>query len=257
MSEKKSILITGAASGIGFATARLFADKGWVVGAADLNEKPLRALVDEYGSDSIIPIVADVRSRTDAVKMVAALSSVTAGRLDCLFNSAGILRMGPHEEIRHEDIDRMIDVNVSGVVNSIDAAFPALRSTPGAHIVSMSSSSSEFGVPDHAVYAATKFFVKGLTEALNIEFARHDIQVSDVAVAYVQTPMVDDAEIKAQVIERIGVRVKPQSVAETVWKAAHGNRVHWRLGLDARIMNLVVRLMGENARILYRRLTGY
>ena len=76
-------------------------------------------------------------------------------------------------------------------------------------------------------------------------------------MAYVQTPMVKDAVVKAQTIERLGVKVKPESVAEAVWKAAHGNRIHWRLGLDARALNALVRVMGENASILYRKLTGY
>ena len=124
-------------------------------------------------------------------------------------------------------------------------AFPFLKRTPGAHALAMCSTSAEYGAPEHAVYSATKFFVRGLTEALNIEYRRHDIQVSAIYVAYVQTGMVFDAKVKPASIERMGVKVTPGQVAETAWRAVHGNRSHWRVGADARLMNLVARLLGS------------
>jgi short-subunit dehydrogenase len=141
---------------------------------------------------------------------------------------------------------------VKGVIHTIDAAVPFLRQTPGAHLVAMSSTSAEYGAPEHAVYSATKFFVRGLTEALNIEYRAHGIQVSAIYVAYVQTAMVFDAAVKPASIDRLGVKVTPQQVAETVWKAVHGNRVHWRIGLDARLINLAVRLLGAGAAPIFR-----
>jgi short-subunit dehydrogenase len=151
-----------------------------------------------------------------------------------------------------------MEVNIHGVVYCIDAALAALKRTPGAHIVSMSSTSAEYGVPDHAVYSASKFFVRGLTEALNIELERDGIQVSAILVAYVKTPMVEDAPVKAASVAKLGVKVEPQTVAETVWKAAHGKKVLWRVGFDAKMLNLAMRLLGERAsRGVARRLTGY
>lgn len=256
MSDTKTILITGAASGIGKATAKLFIEQGWQVAAADVNVQALAQLESESGS-RLWPIAGDVRSRDGAQALVKQVTNRTGGRLDCLFNCAGTLEMQPHVDIAPDKIDRMIDVNVRGVVYCIDAAFPALAATPGAHVVNMCSTSSEYGTPDHAVYSASKFFVRGLTEALNIEFERHGIQVSAILVAYVQTPMVLQAAVKAHAVAALGVKVTPQTVAAKVWKAAHGNRVLWRIGADARALNVLVRLLGSGARGIYKKLSGY
>lgn len=256
MTTKKTILITGAASGIGRKTTEVFVARGWQVAAVDVNRPALDQLAAELGA-SIIPISGDVRTREGAQAIVDATLSATGGTLDCLFNCAGLLQMGPHIEIAPERIDLMMAVNINGVVNCIDAAYPALARTPDAHIVNMSSTSAEYGAPDHAVYSASKFFVRGLTEALNVEFEAADIQVSAILVAYVQTPMVSDAKIKAAAIGKLGARVTPEAVAETVWKATHGNKVLWRVGTDAVLLNLLVRLLGGWVRGFYKRLSGY
>ena len=128
-----------------------------------------------------------------------------ATSLDGFFANAGVLFMGPDETITAAQKDLLVDVNIKGVIHAIDAAFPVLARTPGAHVVAMASTSAEYGSPQHAVYSATKFFVRGLTEALNIEYREHGIQVSAIYVAYVQTGMVFDATVKPASIERLGV----------------------------------------------------
>lgn len=252
MTRRKSIFITGAAAGIGAETARLFARRGWRVGASDVDAAALAALQDELGDECVSTCVADVR---DGAAIAAALREFTAGsdgRLDALFANAGVLFMGPDETITPAQKSLLVDVNVRGVIHTIDAGFPFLRQTPGAHLVAMASTSAEYGSPQHAVYGATKFFVRGLTEALNIEYREHGIQVSAIYVAYVQTAMVFDAAVKPASIDRLGVKITPQQVAATVWKAVHGDRVHWRVGLDARVINLVVRLFGAGTAPIYR-----
>lgn len=256
LSKQKSILVTGAASGIGRETTHLFASRGWQVVAVDVNAEALKTLVSELG-DSVTPIVGDVRTREGAKAIVNAATAQSGGTLDCLFNCAGLLEMGPHIEVPPAKIDRLIDVNIKGVTYCIDAAFAALAATPGSHIINMSSTSAEYGAPDHAMYSASKFFVRGLTEALNIEFEHHDIQVSAILVAYVQTPMVNDAQTKAAAVKKLGVKIKPQDVAETVWKAAHGNKVLWRIGVDAIALNIAVRLLGSSIRGIYKKLSSY
>lgn len=189
-----SILITGAASGIGRATALLFAERGWRVLACDRHATALQAVASRGGA-AIVPFVGDVSTREGAAALVEAAVHAAGGRLNCLFNCAGLLAMGPHPTIDPQRVDALMAVNVNGVVHCIDAALPALQATPGAHIVNMSSTSAEYGTPDLAVYSASKFFVRGLTEALNIEFAPLGIHVSSVVVAYVQTPMVQQAAV--------------------------------------------------------------
>lgn len=256
MPDIKSILITGAASGIGRETVKLFASRGWRIGAADINQGALDKLVSETGSNNVIPILSDVSTPEGATKMVQAFLAHTGGKLDCLFNCAGVLFMGPHENITAEQKKLIIDVNVNGVINCTDAAFTALKNTPKAHVVSMCSASSEFGSPYHTVYAATKAFVKNFTEGLNIEYEKHDIQVSDVLVAYVQTPMVFEANVKPKSIDKLGVKIKPEQVASRVWDAANGNKIHWYVGADSRLLNFVVRLLGQRSRLFYKVLTG-
>jgi NADP-dependent 3-hydroxy acid dehydrogenase YdfG len=245
MSRPKSIFITGAAAGIGAETARLFASRGWLVGASDVDSAALASLQRELGPDKVITRVVDVRDFGAVEAAISELVSAADGQLDAVFANAGVLFMGPHENVTRAQKDLLVDVNVRGVLHTFDAAFPFLRQTPGAHALAMCSTSAEYGAPEHAVYSATKFFVRGLTEALNIEYRRHDIQVSAIYVAYVQTGMVFDAKVKPASIERMGVKVTPRQVAETAWRAVHGNRSHWRVGADARLMNLVARLLGS------------
>jgi NADP-dependent 3-hydroxy acid dehydrogenase YdfG len=256
MTHPRSIFITGAAAGIGAETARLFAGNGWLVGASDVNEASLAVLRDELGPDRVSLHVADVRDRAAIGAALRAFTVRTGGRLDALFANAGVLFMGPDETIRPDQKDLLVDVNVKGVIHTVDAGFPFLRQTPGAHVVAMASTSAEYGSPEHAVYSATKFFVRGLTEALNIEYRAHGIQVSAIYVAYVQTGMVFDARVKPASIERLGVKIPPRRVAAAVWRAVHGNRVHWRVGLDARMVNFAVRLFGAGVAPVYRRIMG-
>jgi NAD(P)-dependent dehydrogenase (short-subunit alcohol dehydrogenase family) len=119
------------------------------------------------------------------------------GRLDAVFANAGVLFMGPDEMPTPEQKQAMIDVNVSGVVHTFDAALPFLRrAAPGAHAIAMASTSAEYGSPHHAIYGATRFFVRGYTEALALEHRRAGIQVCGVYVACVDTHMVTGANCR-------------------------------------------------------------
>ena len=249
-----SIFITGAAAGIGAQTVRLFAGRGWLVGAADVSFERLQALQQELGADRVSIHVADVRDPAAMRSALRDFVQLAGGRLDATFANAGVLFMGPDESITEAHKQLLVDVNVKGVIHTVDAAFPYLKATPGAHLVAMASTSAEYGAPLHAIYSATKFFVRGYTEALDIEYRVHDIQVAAIYVAYVQTGMVFDAEVRPATIDALGVKVTPQQVAQTVWRAVHRRRVHWYVGLDARAINLAVRLLGSWVAPIYRRL---
>jgi NADP-dependent 3-hydroxy acid dehydrogenase YdfG len=250
----ETIFITGAAAGIGAETARLFVRNGWRVGASDVSRAGLDALQRELGADKVSVHPADVRDLAAVQAAVRDFTQTTGGRLNAAFANAGVLFMGPDETITPEQKNLLVDVNIKGVLHTVDAVFPCLKATPGAHLVAMSSTSAEYGSPHHAVYSATKFFVRGYTEALNIEYRAHDIQVSAIYVAYVKTGMVFDANVKPASIDTLGVKVTPQQVAEHVWKAAHGNRSHWRVGLDARLLNFSARVFGSALAPIYKRL---
>ncbi len=230
MQKRKAIFITGAASGIGRATARLFARVGWYVGLADVQRQALEALsgLPEFSSSRTFAV--DV---TDTAGLASALQSFfehAGGRLDVLFNCAGILRMGPFGQVDLAEQQRTIAVNLTGTVNATHAALPFLRATAGSKVVNMSSASAVYGVPELAVYSATKCAVRGLTEALNIELEPHGIWVCDVMAPYVRTPMILDAPSQATSVSRLGVRITPEAVAAVVWRAARSRRLHWTVG---------------------------
>lgn len=253
----KTIFITGAGAGIGAATARLFAERGWRVGASDVDAAALAALQSELGAERIATFVADVRDPAAVRSAIDAFAGGPAGRLDAVFANAGVLFTGPDERISPEQKQLLIDVNVKGVVHTFDAALPYLKNAaPGAHAVAMASMSAEYGPPHFALYGATKFFVRGYTEALAIEHRRVGIQFSGIYVAFVDTAMVRNVNVRAASIDRLGVKARPEDVAVCVWKAVHGRRAHWRVGLDAKLTHYAVRLLGAWVAPVYARLTG-
>src|SRR5215469_10717557 len=187
---RKSIFITGAASGMGRETAKLFANKGWFVGAFDVNTDGLKTLEQEIGADNCITRRLDVTDKADFDAAMKAFGEVTGGKLDVLFSNAGIGESGWFEDVPYEAAMRVVQVNLVGVINSIYAALPLLKQTPNSLCFITSSSSATYGMPRIAVYSATKHAVKGLTEALSVEFARHGVRVSDVLPGLIDTAII-------------------------------------------------------------------
>ena len=238
---RKAIFITGAASGMGRETAKLFAEKGWFVGAYDVNTDGLKTLEQEIGSDNCTTRRLDVTDKADFDSAMAAFAAETDGKLDLLFSNAGIGESGWFEDIPFEAAMRVVQVNLVGVIASLYAALPLLKATPGSLAFITSSSSATYGMPRIAVYSATKHAVKGLTEALSIEFARHGVRVADTL------PGLIDTAILRSTPNRSGDRAKPtedefyanapkkgmfrltpaKAIAETVWKAYGSDKLHW------------------------------
>ncbi|HTQ42783.1 MAG TPA: SDR family oxidoreductase [Polyangiaceae bacterium] len=215
----KAIFITGAASGIGRATALLFARRGWFVGLYDVNREGLESLRREIGEGRSTHGVLDVTDIEAFRRAVESFGAASGGKMDAFFQSAGVLDMGLFSDVPHQRAMRMIDINVKGVVNGVYAALPLLEKTPGSVMVTMGSASAVYGTPEFAVYCATKFFVRGLTEALDIELRKKRVRVVDVMPLYVDTPMVNDASHKARSMSTLGVKLKAEDVAEHVLAA--------------------------------------
>ena len=160
-----NILITGAASGIGAATARLFHSRGWQVGLLDINHAALASLSAELGGVWHAEMdVADAGAVHEALKDFTALHN---GQLRLLFNCAGILRFGCFESIELAEHARSLQINVLGLLQMTHAAFAYLKVTPDAQVINMGSASGLYGTPHMASYSASKFAVRGLTEALH------------------------------------------------------------------------------------------
>lgn len=222
-----NILISGAASGIGAATARLFHTRGWRVGLLDVDEK---ALVAELGGAWHAPL--DV---VEAAAVKAALGdfcALSGGQLRLLFNGAGILRTGAFADIELEQHTRQVQINVLGVLNLCHAAYPYLKVTSAAQVINMGSASALYGVPQLASYSASKFVVRGLTEALELEWREYGIRVGYLMPPFVDTPMVRSQAKRPPVMRRLGVRLEAEQIAEAAWKQAHGSTVHRPVGLQ-------------------------
>lgn len=235
-SVKKSIFITGAASGIGRETALYFAEKGWFVGAFDVNEPALVDLCDQLGHESSCFRTMDVTQPDSFRAATDHLACHTGGRMDVLFNNAGVLYMGHHHTVALELKKRTVDVNFTGILNGIDACLDLLKATPGARIINMSSASALYGTPELAVYSATKAAVGALTEALNIEFEPLGIHVCDIMAPYVNTPLISSSPTTAASVTRLGVHINPRQVARVVWKAAGRKKLHWQVGIMMRLL---------------------
>jgi NAD(P)-dependent dehydrogenase (short-subunit alcohol dehydrogenase family) len=239
----KSIMITGAASGMGREGARLFHANGWRVGAIDRDNEGLESLVRELNSDRIWTRIVDV---TDKSAFESALADFCADNpdvgLDMMWNNAGIGQSGWLEDVPYDAAMRVVDINFKAVLTGAYLSLPYLKRSPGSLMFSTSSSSATYGMPQLAVYSATKHAVKGLTEALSIEWQRHGVRVSDVLPGLIDTAILTTTpnhseggatlkseDIRARAPKKGLFRLMPaSSVAGVAWQAyQHPTRLHW------------------------------
>ena len=231
---RKSIFITGAASGMGRETALLFAQKGWFVGGYDVNLAGLDTLRNQLGADAFLFETLDV---TDTAAFEAAIDrfgEATGGKCDLLFNNAGIGNSGLFDEQSWDEIMRIVNINFIGVMIGVRAGLRLLKATPGSLSLITSSSSAIFGTAGIPVYSATKHAVRGLTEALSIEFKRYGVRAADLLPGLIDTPLLTDTIRAMAPSEGYWRLVQPVEVAETVWRAYHEDKLHWYIPEDLR-----------------------
>lgn len=236
----KSIFITGAGAGIGAATAKLFIQHGWRVGLYDRDLDAVQTLAAQLGSNAHAGLL-DVRDFAQWQSVLRDFQA-WAGRLDVLLNNAGILYSGGFEQIAPSDHSRLIDVNIQGLTHGCHAAFGYLKQTAeqygDARLINLSSASAMYGQANLASYSASKFYVRGLTEALDAEWSAHGIRVMDIMPLFVQTAMVKD--MNAASIAKMGVHLSADDVAQTIVQAvntpAARAKVHWQVGLAAKAL---------------------
>ncbi|MGY4397921.1 NAD(P)-dependent dehydrogenase (short-subunit alcohol dehydrogenase family) [Sphingomonas sp. UYAg733] len=232
--KRKSIFITGAASGMGRETALLFAEKGWFVGAYDVNTAGLDALREEIGAANGLFATLDVADPAAYETAMQGFAEATGGTLDLMFNNAGIGAGGLLDEQSWDDILRIVNINFLGVMIGVRAAVPLLRRTPGSLCLTTSSSSAIFGTAGIGVYSATKHAVRGLTEALSIELKRYGVRAADLLPGLIDTPLLSDGMRRMAPPAGMWRLVKPREVAETVWAAYHADTLHWYIPEELR-----------------------
>lgn len=185
--EGKVVVITGASSGLGEASARYLAARGakLALGARRLDR--LQALAAEIGPQAIA-VETDVTDAAQVKRLVDA-AIATHGRIDVILNNAGLMPHSPLDRGKIEDWDRMIDVNIKGVLYGIAAALPPMKAQKSGHIINVSSVAGHKVRPGSAVYAATKAAVRMLSEGLRQEVKPYNIRTTIISPGAVESEL--------------------------------------------------------------------
>ena len=237
--ENKRVLITGAASGIGRATAIASARRNARLLLTDINDAPLQSVAAEIRAAGGTVDYAKALDISDHAAVAAMADEIHAayGSVDIVMNIAGIAVWGTVETLSHDQWRRVVDVNLMGPIHVVECFLPAMITAGrGGHLVNVSSAAGLFGLPWHAPYSATKFGLRGLSEVLRFDLRRHDIGVSLVCPGAVDTGLVETVEIAgvnraAPTIQKFTARfrrraVTPATAAEKILEGIEHNR-YW------------------------------
>ena len=188
----KVVVITGASSGLGEATARLLSAEGASVVLGARRVDRIQALADELNAKGgkAIAIATDVTDH-DQVKNLVDDAVQKFGRIDVMINNAGLMPHSPLERLKIDDWNRTIDVNIKGVLYGIAAALPHMKQQKAGHIINVSSVAGHKVTPNGAVYCATKHAVRALSEGLRVEVKPYNIRTTIISPGAVATELPD------------------------------------------------------------------
>ena len=188
--QDKVIVITGASSGLGEAAARLLAANGAKLVLGARRRDRLQSLSAELGLGDQAVVQTDVTS-FDQVKQLVDHAVATHGRIDVLINNAGLMPHSPLERVKVDDWNRIIDVNVKGVLYGIGAALPHMQAQKSGHIINVSSVAGHKVRPGSAVYAASKSAVRVISEGLRMEVKPYNIRTTIISPGAVESELAD------------------------------------------------------------------
>jgi NADP-dependent 3-hydroxy acid dehydrogenase YdfG len=199
----KVVVITGASSGLGEATARLLSAQGASVALGARRADRLMSLADELtakGGKALV-VTTDVTHR-DEVKRLVDTAVQDFGRIDVMINNAGLMQQSPLERLKIEEWDNMIDTNIKGVLYGIAAALPHMQRQKAGHFINVSSVAGHKVTPAGSVYSATKHAVRALSEGLRQEVKPYNIRTTIISPGAVATELpnhITDAESAANI----------------------------------------------------------
>ena len=186
--KDKVIIIMGASSGIGEATAKLLAERGAKLILAARRLERLEAIKEEFPEANILIQQADVTNYEDVSK-VAKLALDTYGKIDVLYNNAGIMPTSPLVEGHRDEWNEMLNINIMGVLNGIAAVLPIMEKQKSGHIIATDSVAGHVVYPNSAVYCGTKFAVRAIMEGLRQEQLINNIKSTIISPGAVQTEL--------------------------------------------------------------------
>jgi NADP-dependent 3-hydroxy acid dehydrogenase YdfG len=218
--EGKVVVITGASSGLGEATARLLSAQGASVMLGARRVDRLQALADELtgSGGKALAVTTDVTD-CDQVKRLVDGAVQAYGRIDVMINNAGLMPQAPLERLKIDEWNRMIDVNIKGVLYGIAAALPYMQQQQAGHIINVSSVAGHKVGPGFAVYAATKHAVRALSEGLRQEVKPYNIRTTVISPGAVDTELpnsVTEPDIAEKVRKAHEIAIPAESFARAV-----------------------------------------
>lgn len=265
----KRCFVTGAASGIGRATALAAARQGADLYLTDIQDEALERTVAEIGRGGgrvSHSRVLDIRDHA-AVQALAAEIHADHGSMDVVMNIAGVSTWGAIERLEHSDWEQMVEINLVGPISVLEAFVPPMiEAGCGGHVVNVSSAAGLFGLPWHAAYSASKFGLRGVSEVLRFDLRRHGIGVSLVCPGGVATPLVGTVKIVGVDDENPRIRklkarfekraVTPEHVAEKILEGIAKDRYlvftspdirvgHWAQRFCPPLYELAMRKMND------------
>lgn len=245
--DRKTLFVTGAASGLGREVSRYFAEKGYFVGLTDVDMNGVAATAAMLPDGQSSQHKLDVTDREQWTNAVAEFGEVTSGRMDVFFNNAGIGSGGPIQSMTDKDIDLLIAVNITGVISGIRACFDMLQSTPGSCVLNTASAAGIYGAAGMSVYSATKFAVRGLTEAHDVEFKDYDIKSRSLMPGFIDTNILSNVTEGSnmtgkEVLQSVGQEVSEVAIiGPAAWEAVHGDKIHTTVNKTAKDLAFAAR----------------
>jgi len=249
--ENTTAVVTGAASGIGLALSGALLQRGAVVWMADVNAAGLNQAAAALGPKAH-PVALDVR---DTLAVGAFIEHViqAAGHLDFLFNNAGISVSGETHELTVGHFDRIIDINLRGMVNGSLAAYPSMVKQGHGHIINTASLAGVMPTPLATAYAMTKHAIVGFSTSLRLEAERYGVRVSVLCPAAVETAMLDANNPidlprapwlpnVRRMVKNISATISPAQLAEEALRGVERNQALIIVPARARLMALMYRL---------------
>ena len=255
--EGRVVVITGAASGIGRALAVDLAGRGAALALSDVDTVGL-AETARLASSLGAEVKSDHLDVTQREAVYAYADAVVArfGKVNQLYNNAGIAYHGEFERSEFKDIERIVDVDFWGVVNGTKAFLPHPIASGDGHLINVSSLFGLLGIPGQTAYNAAKFAVRGFTESLRQEMliAKHPVRVTCVHPGGIKTaiarnaavPDGDDQQSFAQFFDSKLARTTPEAAAKTILRGVRKNRPRVLIGADAKLLDGWVRIVGPS-----------
>ncbi|MFS0599885.1 SDR family oxidoreductase [Peribacillus sp. S4] len=218
--QDKVVIITGASSGIGEATARELASKGAKLVLAARRQERLKKLQEEIHQNGgqVIFKVTDVASH-EQMEELAEFALKEFGKIDVIVNNAGVMPLSPVHQKKINEWNTMIDVNIKGVLYGIAAVLPSMRERKEGHIINVSSIAGHLVFPASSVYSGTKFAVRAITEGLRIEEASNNIRTTIISPGTITTELLEtisDPELKSAIVEDTKIGIEPASIARAI-----------------------------------------